>query len=148
MAKYLVITNKKDFISESRNAKLHLETTGGAWCMIYDTKGEWVSGGEIQNGKFKQTDVNCLSDGMPRLQYASVIKEFPVGTEWDWVDEFLREQVHKIEQRLTDGLHYHQSQHEKIYEWLFDRLFEGKTLKEIDDMCWEDSDAIFNKIFG
>lgn len=145
--KYLVLTENRDFISESRNAKHHLETNSGRWCMIYDRNGEWVSGGEIENGKFKQTNVDYLSDGAPRLQYAAIIKEFPIGTEWENVDDFIRESMHRIEKRLTDGLHYNKLQHEKICDWIFDHILEGKTLKEIDNMCFEDSNAIFNEIF-
>lgn len=56
--------------------------------------------------------------------------------------------INQIEKELTDGLEYTKEQHQQIVNYLNNLQKQGKSLKQIREMCWSDSDAIFNKIFN
>lgn len=57
-------------------------------------------------------------------------------------------EINQIEKELTDGLEYTKKQHQQIINYLNNLQKQGKSLKQIREMCWNDSDAIFNKIFN
>jgi len=52
-----------------------------------------------------------------------------------------------IENSLIEGLEYNEEQRKQIHDYLCN-MCEHMTLKEINEKCWEDSDAIFQEIFG
>lgn len=56
--------------------------------------------------------------------------------------------IEQIEKELTDDLEYTKEQHQEIINYLNGLQKQGKSLKEIREMCWEDSNAIFQEIFG
>lgn len=56
--------------------------------------------------------------------------------------------IEQIERELTDDLEYTEEQHREITNYLNGLREKGKSLKEIREMCWEDSNAIFQEIFG
>lgn len=56
--------------------------------------------------------------------------------------------INKIEESLIDGLNYTKEQREQIHNYLCNELKNGLSLKELNEKCWEDSDAIFQEIFG
>lgn len=56
--------------------------------------------------------------------------------------------IEQIEKELTDGLEYTEEQHQEIMNYLNGLREQGQSLKRIREMCWEDSNAIFQKIFG
>lgn len=56
--------------------------------------------------------------------------------------------IEQIKKELTDGLKYTEEQHQEITNYLNGLQEKGKSLKEIREMCWEDSNAIFQEIFG
>lgn len=57
--------------------------------------------------------------------------------------------VRDIERRLNDGLNRTSEEHEKCYKWLVEFMgANDMTLKELDDLCWQDSNWVFNQIFG
>ena len=56
--------------------------------------------------------------------------------------------VKDIERRLNDGLNRTPEEHAKCYKWLMEFMTANDmSLKELDDLCWTDSDWIFNQIF-
>ena len=56
--------------------------------------------------------------------------------------------VKDVERRLNDGLDRTPEEHEKCYKWLMEFMTANDmSLKELDDLCWSDSDWIFNQIF-
>lgn len=56
--------------------------------------------------------------------------------------------VKDIEIRLNDGLNRTPEEHEKCYKWLMEFMTANNmSLKELDDLCWIDSNWIFNQIF-
>lgn len=52
-----------------------------------------------------------------------------------------------IENSLIEGLEYNEEQRKQIHDYLCN-MREYMTLEEINEKCWEDSDAIFQEIFG
>lgn len=56
--------------------------------------------------------------------------------------------IEQIEKELTDDLEYTEEQHREIRKYLNDLRKQGKSLEKIREMCWEDSNAIFEEIFG
>lgn len=52
-----------------------------------------------------------------------------------------------IENSLIEGLEYNKEQRKQIHDYLCN-ISKHMTLKEINEKCWEDSDAIFQEIFG
>lgn len=56
--------------------------------------------------------------------------------------------VRDIEKRLNDGLNRTSEEHEKCYQWLMEFMIANDmTLNELDNLCWQDSNWIFNQIF-
>ena len=56
--------------------------------------------------------------------------------------------VKDVERRLNDGLDRTPEEHEMCYKWLMEFMTANDmSLKELDDLCWTDSDWIFNQIF-
>ena len=56
--------------------------------------------------------------------------------------------VKDIERRLNDGLNRTPEEHEKCCKWLMEFMTANDmSLKELDDLCWSDSDWILNQIF-
>lgn len=55
--------------------------------------------------------------------------------------------IEQIEKELTDDLEYTEEQHREIMNYLNSLQKQGKSLEEIREMCWEDSNAVFQKIF-
>lgn len=56
--------------------------------------------------------------------------------------------INNIEESLIDGLDFTKEQRKQIHCYLCNALESGLTLKELNEKCWEDSDAIFQEIFG
>lgn len=52
-----------------------------------------------------------------------------------------------IENSLIEGLEYNEEQRKQIHDYLCN-MCERMTLEEINEKCWEDSDTIFQEIFG
>lgn len=56
--------------------------------------------------------------------------------------------VEDIERRLNDGLERTQKEKEKCIIWLTEYMSANNmSLKELDELCFEDSDWVFNQIF-
>lgn len=56
--------------------------------------------------------------------------------------------VKGIERRLNDGLNRTPKEHEKCYKWLMEFMTANDmSLEELDELCWSDSDWVFNQIF-
>ena len=90
MAKYLIITKERDFISNSRDALKHLKNSTGTGCMVYDKDGWYISYAKRDyNGVPRRAIALC--DGEPRLYYAKIIKKFPVGTVWEDINDIVSE---------------------------------------------------------
>lgn len=54
-----------------------------------------------------------------------------------------------IANRLTDGLEYTKEQKEKIIHWLYEfYTANDMSLQGLDDLCWKDSNWVFEQIFG
>lgn len=59
------------------------------------------------------------------------------------------ESVREIERRLNDGLGRTPKEHEQCYKWLVEFMTANDmTLKQLDELCWEDSNWVFAQIFG
>ncbi len=57
--------------------------------------------------------------------------------------------VKDIERRLNDGIYRTPEEHEKCYQWLMEFMTANDmTIKELDDLCWKDSNWIFDQIFN
>lgn len=56
--------------------------------------------------------------------------------------------VEEIAERLIDGIEYSATEIDYIIKWLYEYMTANDmSLCELDDMCWEDSNSIFNMIF-
>ena len=80
--KYLIITEAKDFISTSLNAKKHLEKSKGCAVMVYDKEGWFIRYAKRINGA--PVKVRACCDGEPRKWAADFIRNHNVG---DMVDD-------------------------------------------------------------
>ena len=57
--------------------------------------------------------------------------------------------IDTIVSELTDGLTYTQEQLQQIRKWLIEYQTANQlTLKQLRDLCWEDSVWIFDQIFN
>ena len=53
-----------------------------------------------------------------------------------------------VERRLNDGLRRTQKERRKCIAWLTEYMnANNMSLKELDDLCFKDSDWVFNQIF-
>ena len=92
MNKYLIITKERDFISKSRDALKHLKNSIGCGCMVYDKDGWFISyAKKDDNGVPRRAPAIC--DGEPHLYYAKIIKEYPIGIEWEDVDNIVSQYI-------------------------------------------------------
>lgn len=56
--------------------------------------------------------------------------------------------VREIEKRLNEGIERTPEEHQKCYEWLMEFMSANDmSLKDLDDLCREDSNWIFAQIF-
>jgi hypothetical protein len=54
-----------------------------------------------------------------------------------------------IEQQLNDGIERTPEEHKKCLEWLAEFCTANQiSLKELNELCWDDSDWVFSQIFG
>ena len=59
------------------------------------------------------------------------------------------ETVEEIESCLNEGIRRTEEEHEKCVRWLMEFMTANDmTLEELDDLCFKDSDWVFNQIFG
>ena len=57
--------------------------------------------------------------------------------------------IDDIVRRLNDGLDRTKEELEKCKKWLLEfQLANGMTLRELDDLCFEDSNWVFDNIFA
>lgn len=78
MAKYLIVTKEKDYISSSRDVKKHMLNTNGTGLMIYDKDGILINTAKKdENGKI--ITIKGLFDGNPREWAIDFIKNNVVG---------------------------------------------------------------------
>ena len=77
--KYLIITKECDFVSNSLNAKKHLENSKGNAVMVYDRYGWWIRYAKRINGRIESMKVN--DDGIARKWAIDFIKNNKVGTK-------------------------------------------------------------------
>ena len=57
--------------------------------------------------------------------------------------------VKEIERKLNDGLQRTQEEHEKCYKWLVEFMIANDlSLNELDNLCFTDSNWIFDQIFN
>ena len=75
--KYLIITEEKDFISNSLNAKKHLESSNGNSVMVYDKNGWFIRYAKRINGV--PVKVRACCDGEPRKWAADFIRNHNIG---------------------------------------------------------------------
>lgn len=51
--------------------------------------------------------------------------------------------------RLNDGIDRTKSEFEQCKQWLLEfQAANDMTLKELDNLCWKDSNWVFEQIFG
>ena len=56
--------------------------------------------------------------------------------------------VKDVERRLNEGFDRTQEEKEKCIKWLTEFMAANQmTIKELDEMCYEDSDWVFDQIF-
>lgn len=59
------------------------------------------------------------------------------------------EMVEEIESCLNEGIRRTEEEHEKCVCWLMEFMTTNDiTLEELEDLCFKDSDWVFNQIFG
>lgn len=57
--------------------------------------------------------------------------------------------VKEIERKLNDGLERTQEEHEKCYRWLVEFMIANDlSLNELNNLCFTDSNWIFDQIFN
>lgn len=57
--------------------------------------------------------------------------------------------INDIVRRLNDGIERTEEELERCKIWLLEYQFANDmTLKELDSLCFENSDWVFNEIFG
>lgn len=57
--------------------------------------------------------------------------------------------VRDIERRLNEGIKRTEKEHKKCILWLTEFMTANDmTLEELNDLCFKDSDWVFNQIFG
>lgn len=57
--------------------------------------------------------------------------------------------VKQIEAHLNDGINRTEEEHKKCVHWLTEFMIANDmSLNELDELCWEDSNWIFEQIFG
>lgn len=57
--------------------------------------------------------------------------------------------IKDIERRLNDGLDRTTEEHQKCLNWLIEYMTANDmSLTELDELCWESSDWIFDQIFN
>lgn len=58
-------------------------------------------------------------------------------------------EVKEIERKLNEGLNRSKEEHEKCYKWLVEFMIANDiSLQELNDLCFEDSNWIFDQIFN
>lgn len=56
--------------------------------------------------------------------------------------------VKDVERRLNEGIDRTQEEKEKCIKWLTEFMAANQmTIKELDELCYEDSDWVFDQIF-
>lgn len=63
--------------------------------------------------------------------------------------ETLITKVEEIESHLNEGIKRTEEEHKKCVHWLLEFMAANDmTLEELNDLCFKDSDWVFNQIFG
>ena len=80
MAKYLIISKERDYISSSRNTKDHAYKTKGKGIQVYDKNGELINSATKDENGNVTLHGRKFYDGEPREWAAEFIKDNEVGT--------------------------------------------------------------------
>ena len=57
--------------------------------------------------------------------------------------------IEEIESHLNEGIKRTEEEHKKGVHWLLEFMAANDmTLEELNDLCFKDSDWVFNQIFG
>lgn len=116
---------------------------------------DWLNSPFFENQEVIDTDVvisveqdyvflaNCLLK-----EYDDLTTSYEVVSK-DGLIKSKIETIEEIESRLNEGIKRSEEEHEKCVRWLMEFMAANDiTLKELDDLCFEDSDWVFNQIFG
>ena len=91
------------------------------------------------------TRAMCVLTGKDDILYWDVIH----GEIQNYLKEIKFITIDDIVRRLNDGLDRTEKELEMCKRWLLEfQVANQMTLRELDDLCFEDSDWVFDNIFG
>jgi len=79
MAKYLIVTKEKDFVSSSKNAKNHTYATNCKGVMVYDVDGNLVDSSSTNGDGVVVREGTRFADGEPRAWTKEFLKNHKTG---------------------------------------------------------------------
>ena len=106
---------------------------------------------KINNNNFfmSEMDVDDIMDCMNSIISGNVSEK--------WMSDFVNVlkpstselTIESIEKKLNDGLDRTPEEHQKCLIWLMEYMIANDlSLTELDELCWEDSDWVFDQIFN
>ena len=115
-------------ISQTEDGKILIGKTATNSVLGWEVSHTWEGDWKVLAYHFTKSG-NCIFDRSTKLDESEIT-------------------IKQIEKELTDGLEYTEEQHQEIMNYLNGLRKQGKSLKQIREMCWEDSNVIFQEIFG